>query len=77
LTIESRLASGVASAHRYIEFVAIFRLIRKDVLEGMSSVDLLRSKAEVIAARSESLSNMMARELRQLDRLLVSEVAEP
>lgn len=54
-----------------------FRSIRKDVIEGNSSVDLLRSKAAIIASRSESLSNMMARELRQLDRLMVSEVAEP
>lgn len=57
--------------------LAEFRSIRKDVIEGNSSVDLLRSKAAIIASRSESLSNMMARELRQLDRLLVSEVAEP
>ena len=57
--------------------LAEFRSIRKDVIEGRTSVDLLRSKAEIIAVRSESLSNMMARELRQLDRLLVSEVAEP
>jgi energy-coupling factor transporter ATP-binding protein EcfA2 len=54
-----------------------FRSIRKEVIDGKSSVDHLRSKAEIIAARSESLSTMMARELRQLDRLLVSEVAEP
>ena len=57
--------------------LAEFRSIRKDVIEGKTSVDLLRSKAATIASRSESLSNMMARELRQLDRLLVSEVAEP
>ncbi len=57
--------------------LAEFRSIRKEVIEGTSSVDLLRGKAAIIAARSESLSNMMARELRQLDRLLVSEVAEP
>ena len=57
--------------------LAEFRTIRKAVIEGNASVDFIRSKAEVIAARSESLSNMMSRELRQLDRLLVSEVAEP
>ncbi|RLT20854.1 MAG: hypothetical protein DWI29_03135 [Planctomycetota bacterium] len=57
--------------------LAEFRSIRKDVIEGRNSVDHLRSKAEVIAARSASLSNMMARELRQLDRLMVAEVAEP
>lgn len=59
------------------KLLAEFRSIRKDVIEGRNSVDHLRSKAEVIAARSESLSNMMARELRQLDRLMVAEVAEP
>ena len=57
--------------------LAEFRSIRKDVIDGSISVDHLRSKAEVIAARSESLSSMMARELRQLDRLMVAEVAEP
>lgn len=57
--------------------LAEFRSIRKDVIDGRTSVDHLRSKAEVIAARSESLYNMMARELRQLDRLMVAEVAEP
>ncbi len=59
------------------KLLAEFRSIRKDVIEGRNTVDHLRSKAEVIAARSESLSNMMARELRQLDRLMVAEVAEP
>lgn len=57
--------------------LAEFRSIRKDVIEGRTSPDHLRTKAEVIAARSESLSNMMARELRQLERLMVAEVAEP
>ena len=59
------------------KLLAEFRSIRKDVIEGRASPDHLRTKAEVIAARSESLSNMMARELRQLDRLMVAEVAEP
>ena len=59
------------------KLLAEFRSIRKDVIEGRTSPDHLRTKAEVIAARSESLANMMARELRQLDRVMVAEVAEP
>ena len=56
--------------------LAEFRSIRKNVLDGADTLDNLRGKAEVIAARSESLSNMMARELRQLDRLMATGVAE-
>jgi len=56
--------------------LAEFRSIRKNVLDGADTIDNLRGKAEVIAARSASLSNMMARELRQLDRLMATGVAE-
>ncbi len=56
--------------------LAEFRSIRKNVLDGADTFNILRGKAEVIAARSESLSNMMARELRQMERLMTTGVAE-
>ncbi|MCA9063595.1 MAG: AAA family ATPase [Planctomycetaceae bacterium] len=54
--------------------LAEFRSLRNRVVEGNAAMEELERKAENISARSDSLREMMSRELRQIQRNLVKDV---
>ena len=49
--------------------LAEFRQTRDDIMEGRGDYDKLAKQAKMIAARSPSLCDLMAREMRQVERL--------
>ena len=59
------------------ELLAKFRQTRDAILAGKGDRTDLESQAKVIAERSESLRDLMAREMRQLDRVVAQASARP
>ncbi len=57
------------------QLLADFRTARDEVLNGDGDVDELRAKAEAIAKRSDSLRELMAREMAQANRLVAQGAA--
>ena len=53
-----------------------FRAAREEVLAESRDLESVRSQAIAIARRSESLNNMMGREIRQLERMLAARVTQ-
>jgi predicted ATP-binding protein involved in virulence len=57
--------------------LAEFRKIRDAVLAGNDNFDHLATQAKAIAGRSSSLSDLMAREMRQLERMQSLATSQP
>ncbi|HPM81362.1 MAG TPA: AAA family ATPase [Candidatus Anammoximicrobium sp.] len=57
------------------ELLAKFRRTRDAVLAGRDQIDELRSQAATIADRSSSLRDLMAREMRQVERVTAQAAA--
>ncbi len=57
------------------QLLAEFRTARDEVLDGDGDVDKLRAMAEAIAKRSDSLREVMAREMAQANRLVAQGTA--